>query len=71
MEEVVGKSAGRFFKRRYHDVGYGGQDYDDVHDESYLRQFEGFMEDYEAVRVALPPPPFSVIFASHFKHHFT
>ena len=33
----------------------GGQDYGDVHDEGYLRQFEGFMEDYEAVSVALPP----------------
>ena len=56
VEEVVGKTVGRFFKCRYHDVGYGGQDYDDTHDESYLRQFEGFMEDYEAVSVALPPP---------------
>ena len=56
MEEVVGKDTGRFFKCRHHDVGYGGQDYDDVHDESYLRQFEGFMEDYEAVSVSLPPP---------------
>ncbi len=27
-----------------------------THSESYLRQFEGFMEDYEAVSVALPPP---------------
>ena len=57
VEEVVGKTVGRFFKCRYRDVGYGGQDYDDVHDESYLRQLEGFMEDYyEAVSVALPPP---------------
>ena len=40
------------------DVGYGGRDYGDdvVHDESYLRQFEGFMEDCEVVSVALPPP---------------
>jgi len=37
-----------------------GQDYYEVHDESYLRQFQGFMEDYEAVSVELPPP-FSVI----------
>ena len=28
VEEVVGKTVGRFFKCRYHDVGYGGQDYD-------------------------------------------
>jgi hypothetical protein len=56
VEEVVGKTVGRFFKCLYHDVGYGGQDYEDTHDESYLRQFEGFMEDYEAVSVALPPP---------------
>ena len=56
VEEVVGKLTGRFFKCRYHDVGYGGQDYYDTHDESYLRQFEGVMEDYEAVSVALPPP---------------
>ena len=34
----------------------GGQDYYDTHDESYLCQFEGFMEDYEAVSAALPPP---------------
>ena len=61
MEEVVGKSAGRFFKHRYHDVGYGGQDYDDVHDESYLRQFEGFMEDYEASGKCCIAPPLSVI----------
>ena len=69
MEEVVGKDTGRFFKCRYHDVGYGGQDYDDTHDESYLRQFEGFMEDYEAVSVALPPPQCDLI-SSHFIHHF-
>ena len=49
--------AGRLFNCRYHDVGYGGQDYGDVHNESYLRQFEGCMEDYEAVSAALPPPP--------------
>ncbi len=55
VEEVVGKTVDRFFKCRYHDVGYGGQDYDDVHDEGYLCQFEGFMEDYEAVRAALAP----------------
>ena len=56
VEEVVGiKTVDRFFKCRYHDVGYGGQDYDDVHDEGYLRQFEGLMEDYEAVSVALAP----------------
>ncbi len=24
VEEVVGKTVGRFFKCRYHDVGYGG-----------------------------------------------
>ena len=56
VAEVVGKTVGRFFKCQYHDVGFGGQDYYDTHDESYLRQFEGFMEDYEAVSVALPPP---------------
>lgn len=56
VEEVVGKTVGRFFLCVYHDVGYGGQDYEETHDESYLRQFEGFMEDYEAVSVALPPP---------------
>jgi hypothetical protein len=27
-----------------------------THNESYLLQFEGVMEDYEAVSVALPPP---------------
>ena len=27
-----------------------------THSENYLRQFEGVMEDYEAVSVALPPP---------------
>ena len=70
MEEVVGKSAGRFLKRRYHDVGYGGQDYDDVHDESYLRQFEGFMVVYEAVRVALPPPPLQCDFFIAFQTPF-
>ena len=69
VEEVVGKLTGRFFKCRYHDVGYGGQDYYDTHDESYLRQFEGFMEDYEAVSVALPPPQCDLI-SSHFIHHF-
>ena len=69
MEEVVGKDTGRFFKCRHHDVGYGGQDYDDVHDESYLRQFEGFMEDYEAVSAACPPPQCDLI-SSHFIHHF-
>ena len=69
MEEVVGKDTGRFFKCRYHDVGYGGQDYENTHDESYLRQFEGFMEDYEAVSVALPPPQCDLI-SSHFIHHF-
>ena len=35
VEEVVGKLTGRFFKCLYHDVGYGGQDYYDTHDESY------------------------------------
>ena len=60
VEEVVGKTVGRFFRCLYHDVGYGGQDYEDTHDESYLRQFDGFIEDYEAVSVELPPP-FSVI----------
>ena len=70
VEEVVGKSTGRFFKCRYHDVGYGGQDYDDVHDESYLRQFDGFMEDYEAVSAALPPPLQCVFFiAFHTPFH--
>jgi hypothetical protein len=56
VEEMVGKHNGRLFKCRYHDVGYGGQDCDKVHTESYLRQFEGFMENYEAVSVVLPPP---------------
>ena len=56
VEEMVGKDTGRLFKCRYHDVGYGGQDCDRVHTESYLRQFEGFMENYEAVSVVLPPP---------------
>ena len=60
VEEVVGKTVGRFFKCLYHDVGFGRQDYFDVHDEGYLRQFQGFMEGYEAVSAALPPP-FSVI----------
>ena len=69
VEEEVGKLTGRFFKCLYHDVGYGGQDYYDTHDESYLRQFEGFMEDYEAVSVALPPPQCDLI-SSHFIHHF-
>ena len=31
VEEVVGKTVGRFFKCRYHDVGYGGQD-EGIHD---------------------------------------
>ena len=70
MEEVVGKTVGRFFLCVYHDVGYGGQDYEETHDESYLRQFEGFMEDYEAVSVALPPPPQCDLISSHFIHHF-
>ena len=30
VAEVVGKTVGRFFKCRYHDVGYGGQDYYDT-----------------------------------------
>ena len=39
---------------------WGGNE--EAHDKSYLRQFEGFMEDYEAVHVSVAlPPPLSVI----------
>ena len=52
IAEVTGKEVGKCYVCRYHDVGYAGQDYDKTHPEDYLRQFPGFVEDYEAVSVA-------------------
>ena len=40
-----------------------------THSENYLRQFEGVMEDYEAVSVALPPP-LSVIWFHRISYPF-
>ena len=51
LRQVTGKEVGRYYVCLYRDVGYAGQDYEDTHTEDYLRQFPGFIESYQSVRV--------------------
>jgi hypothetical protein len=49
LQQVTGKEVGRYYVCLYHDVGYAGQDYQQTHQEDYLRQFPGFIESYQSV----------------------
>lgn len=51
LRQVADKEVGRYYVCLYRDVGYAGQDYEDTHTEDYLRQFPGFIESYQSVRV--------------------
>ena len=61
LRQVTGKEVGRYYVCLYHDVGYAGQDYEETHTEDYLRQFPGFIESYQSVRVTSFQLPLTLI----------
>ena len=51
LEKRQGTEVGRFYLCLYHDVGFNGQDREELHPEHYVRQFPGFLENWQAVSV--------------------
>jgi len=51
LEKRQGAEVGRFYLCLYHDVGFNGQDREELHPEHYVRQFPGFLENWQAVSV--------------------
>ena len=51
LEKRQGLEVGRYYLCLYHDVGFKGQDRTELHKEHYVRQFPGFLENWQAVSV--------------------
>ena len=51
LEKRQGAEVGRYYLCLYHDVGFNGQDKEELHAEHYVRQFPGFLENWQSVSV--------------------